>query len=60
MAGLRRLQRGVLALTLAVLLALQLAPVAADAFNSAMPEAGVAGAGRIIPLGVECDGDTCG
>ena len=53
------MQRGVLALTLAILLALQLGPVATTAYNSGMPKAEMNRAGGMATL-VECDGDTCG
>lgn len=59
MTGLRHLQHGVFALTLAILLALQLGPVTTAAFDSGRSGAEMSGAGGITPL-VECDGDTCG
>jgi hypothetical protein len=59
MTGLRLVQRGVFALTLAVLLALQLGPVATAAFDSVMPGAKTVGTGWVVPM-FECEGDTCG
>ena len=54
MSGLRHMQRGVFALTLAILLALQLGPVATAAFNSGMPRAEMSRADGMTTL-VECD-----
>jgi len=59
MTGLRFVQRGVFALTLAVLLALQLGPVTSATYNSVMPGAKTAGTGWVAPM-FECEGDTCG
>jgi len=58
MAGLRQLQRGVYAFTLAILLVIQLGP-APTAFNSGIPGVDLSRMGGVIPM-VECNGDTCG